>query len=60
MIALAGGDAGGLPPGALLSLGQAELEAAVPLRLLGLAVLANPLRPDTAGVIEVLQKATIR
>jgi hypothetical protein len=32
----------------------------VPLRLMGLAVLANPLRPDTAGVIECLQKAQIR
>jgi hypothetical protein len=27
---------------------------------MGLAVLANPLRPDTAGVIECLQKAQIR
>ncbi|KIY92781.1 ATPase type 13A2 [Monoraphidium neglectum] len=60
VLALAGGDASGLPPAALSSSNQQQLEAAVPLRLLGLAVLANPLRPDTAGVIEVLQKAQIR
>eukprot|EP00775_Hariotina_reticulata_P010483 gene10483-10642_t len=51
---------GMLPEGALLSYSQQHLEAAVPLELLGLAVLANPLRPDTAGAIDALQKAQVR
>lgn len=39
---------------------QAETELHVELRLVGLAVMANPLRPDTADVISKLQHATIR
>lgn len=51
---------GSLPDGALSSYSQQQLEAAVQLELTGLAVLANPLRPDTAGAIQALQKAQIR
>lgn len=60
MLALAGGDASSLSPATLARGGQEQLESSVRLRLMGLAVLANPLRPDTAGVIECLQKAQIR
>jgi magnesium-transporting ATPase (P-type) len=50
---------GTLPEGAVLTYTQQQLEAAVPLELLGLAVLANPLRPDSAGAIDALQKAQV-
>jgi cation-transporting ATPase 13A3/4/5 len=50
---------GSLPDGALLSYSQQQLESAVQLELTGLAVLANPLRPDTAGAIQALQKAQV-
>lgn len=50
---------GSLPDGALSSYSQQQLEAAVQLELTGLAVLANPLRPDTAGAIQALQKAQV-
>lgn len=43
-----------------LCVSQAETELHVELRLVGLAVMANPLRPDTADVISKLQHATIR
>lgn len=49
-----------LPASGLLGASQKELEAAVPLKLVGLAVLANPLRPDSAGVIRDLQHALVR
>eukprot|EP00878_Enallax_costatus_P028460 GHUV01030743.1.p1 GENE.GHUV01030743.1~~GHUV01030743.1.p1 ORF type:complete len:1032 (+),score=296.88 GHUV01030743.1:1466-4561(+) len=52
--------AGSLPEGAVKQYSQQQLEAAVPLELVGLAVLANPLRPDTSGAIQALQKAQIR
>lgn len=39
---------------------QEEVERAVGLRLVGLAVMANPLRPDSAGVVAQLQAAGIR
>eukprot|EP00879_Flechtneria_rotunda_P018825 GHRR01019759.1.p1 GENE.GHRR01019759.1~~GHRR01019759.1.p1 ORF type:complete len:982 (+),score=342.10 GHRR01019759.1:311-3256(+) len=62
VLALAQGHvpAGLLPEGALVKFSQQQLEAAVPLQLAGLAVLENPLRPDTAGAIEALHKAQIR
>jgi cation-transporting ATPase 13A3/4/5 len=50
---------GSLPDGALLSYSQQQLEQAVQLELTGLAVLANPLRPDTAGAVQALQKAQV-
>jgi cation-transporting ATPase 13A3/4/5 len=50
---------GSLPERALASYSQQQLEAAVQLELTGLAVLANPLRPDTAGAIQALQKAQV-
>lgn len=61
VLALACGcvSAGSLPEGALATYSQQQLEAAVPLELVGLAVLANPLRPDTAGAIQALQKAQV-
>ena len=43
-----------------LCLPQPETERSVPLRLVGLAVMANPLRPDSADVISQLQHAHIR
>lgn len=54
-----------LPPGALTpeqlaGATQDELEAAAPLQLAGLAVMANPLRGDSAGVVEQLQSARMR
>jgi cation-transporting ATPase 13A3/4/5 len=49
-----------LPESGVLAASQKELEAAVPLELVGLAVLANPLRPDSAGVIRDLQHALVR
>jgi cation-transporting ATPase 13A3/4/5 len=51
---------GSLPEGALQSYSQQQLEQAVQLELTGLAVLANPLRPDTAGAVQALQKAQVR
>ncbi len=39
---------------------QEEVEKQIPLRLVGLAVMANPLRPCSAGVIRQLQNASIR
>jgi hypothetical protein len=61
VIALAAGSIppGSLPGSALHDYNQTQLEGAVPLSLVGLAVLANPLRPDTAGVIGTLQKAQV-
>jgi hypothetical protein len=50
---------GMLPEGGVLSLTQQQLEATVPLQLVGLAVLANPLRPDSAGAIQDLQNALV-
>ncbi len=49
-----------IPDTQLPGLTQEELEAATPLTLVGLAVMANPLRPDSAGVITQLHKANIR
>lgn len=51
---------GMLPEAALMGYSQQQLEADVPLELVGLAVLANPLRADTAGAIDALQKAQVR
>lgn len=51
--------AGSLPDAALRNYSQQQLEAAVPLELIGLAVLANPLRPDSSGAIQALQKAQV-
>lgn len=61
VLALAQGAAlpGMLPQGAVHSYTQQQLEAAVPLELVGLAVLANPLRPDSAGAIQDLQNALV-
>ena len=39
---------------------MANVERAVPLKLVGLAVMANPVRPDSAQVIRKLQEASIR
>lgn len=50
---------GMLQEGGVLSLTQQQLEATVPLQLVGLAVLANPLRPDSAGAIQDLQNALV-
>lgn len=50
---------GMLAEGALQSATQQQLEASVPLQLVGLAVLANPLRPDSAGAIQDLQNALV-
>jgi cation-transporting ATPase 13A3/4/5 len=50
---------GMLPDGGVQSLTQQQLEATVPLQLVGLAVLANPLRPDSAGAIQDLQNALV-
>jgi cation-transporting ATPase 13A3/4/5 len=50
---------GMLPEGAIHSYSQQQLEAAVPLQLVGLAVLSNPLRPDSAGAIQDLQNALV-
>ncbi|PNW86612.1 hypothetical protein CHLRE_02g093700v5 [Chlamydomonas reinhardtii] len=60
VLALAAGDASTVPDSTLLGWTQAETEANVGLRLVGLAVMANPLRPDTADVISRLQHASIR
>ncbi|KXZ43114.1 hypothetical protein GPECTOR_102g67 [Gonium pectorale] len=60
VLALAAGDAGGVPEAELLGWTQAQTEAGVSLGLVGLAVMANPLRPDTADVIARLQHASIR
>ncbi|KAG2425624.1 hypothetical protein HYH02_014997 [Chlamydomonas schloesseri] len=60
VLALAAGDASTVPETALLGWTQAETEANVGLKLVGLAVMANPLRPDTADVISRLQHASIR
>jgi magnesium-transporting ATPase (P-type) len=61
VIALAKADvpSGSLPASAISSYTQQQLEQAVGLDLVGLAVLENALRPDTTGVIEVLQKAQV-
>lgn len=50
---------GMLPDGGVLSCTQQQLEAAVLLQFVGLAVLANPLRPDSAGAIQDLQNALV-
>lgn len=50
---------GMLPEGAIHSYSQQQLEGAVPLHLMGLAVLSNPLRPDSAGAIQDLQNALV-
>jgi cation-transporting ATPase 13A3/4/5 len=50
---------GMLPEGAVHSYSQQQLEGAVPLQLVGLAVLSNPLRPDSAGAIQDLQNALV-
>jgi cation-transporting ATPase 13A3/4/5 len=50
---------GMLPAGAVQRFTQQQLEAAVPLQLVGLAVLANPLRPDSAAAIQDLQHALV-
>lgn len=50
---------GMLPEGGTQSLTQQQLEASVPLQLVGLAVLANPLRPDSAGAIQDLHNALV-
>lgn len=50
---------GMLQEGGVLSSTQQQLEAAVPLQLVGVAVLANPLRPDSAGAIQDLQNALV-
>ncbi|GIL93414.1 hypothetical protein Vretifemale_20808 [Volvox reticuliferus] len=60
VLALAAGDASRVPESQLLGWTQAETEAGVGLRLVGLAVMANPLRKDTLDVIEQLQYAGIR
>ncbi|KAG2500541.1 hypothetical protein HYH03_001317 [Edaphochlamys debaryana] len=60
VLALAAGDAGGVPEAQLLGWTQAETEAGVRLQLVGLAVMANPLRGDTADTIAQLQYASIR
>ena len=39
---------------------MSDVERAVPLRLVGLAVMANPIRPDSAQVVRKLQEASIR
>ena len=61
VIALAKADvpSGNLPASAISSYTQQQLEQAVGLDLVGLAVLENPLRNDTTGVIEILQKAQV-
>lgn len=50
---------GMLPEGGLHSYKQQDLEAAVSLQLVGLAVLSNPLRSDSAGAIQDLQNALV-
>ncbi|EFJ40236.1 hypothetical protein VOLCADRAFT_108270 [Volvox carteri f. nagariensis] len=60
VLALAVGDASGVPAAQLLGWTQAETEAGVGLRMVGLAVMANPLREDTSDVIGQLQHASIR
>ncbi len=60
VLALALGDASAVPAAQLHGWTQAQTEAGVGLRLVGLAVMANPLRKDTLDVIEKLQRATIR
>lgn len=62
VLAFARGDVppGSLAPSELMAASQGQLEQAVPLALVGLAVLANPLRADSAGAIEALQKAQVR
>ncbi|GLI67792.1 hypothetical protein VaNZ11_012078 [Volvox africanus] len=60
VLALAAGDASRVPESQLLGWTQAETETVVGLRLVGLAVMANPLRKDTLDVIEQLQYASIR
>ncbi len=60
VLAMAAGDASALSEADLGGLSQESAEAAVPLRLVGLAVMDNPLRPDTAETIHKLQLADLR
>ncbi|GLC61164.1 hypothetical protein PLESTB_001725200 [Pleodorina starrii] len=61
VLALAAGEVpSGVPEATLLGWTQGQTEAAVGLQLVGLAVMANPLRPDTTDVIGRLQHASIR
>lgn len=60
MLALAAADVTSIPELQLLGSSQQQLEAAAPLVLLGLAVMANPLRWDTADHIATLQAADLR
>lgn len=60
VLALAAAEVSHLPDSALQTYSQEQLESAVALQLVGLAVMANPLRPDTAGVIDTLLKAQVR
>ncbi|GIL56505.1 hypothetical protein Vafri_11862 [Volvox africanus] len=60
VLALAAGDASRVPESQLMGWTQAETETLVGLRLVGLAVMANPLRKDTLDVIQQLQYASIR
>lgn len=59
VIALACADLDHLTGQQISSYSQPQLEGAAALRLVGLAVMANPLRPDSAGVIESLLKAQV-
>lgn len=60
VLALAQGDASAAPLDALMHWTQAETETNISFRMVGLAVMANPLRPDTSDVIGRLQHASIR
>lgn len=60
VLALASADVTSLPSSLLAAGSQAAIEAAASLELAGLAVMANPLRADTAEHIATLQAADIR
>mmetsp|Transcript_29272 Transcript_29272/g.64753 ORF Transcript_29272/g.64753 Transcript_29272/m.64753 type:complete len:705 (-) Transcript_29272:814-2928(-) len=60
VLALAQGDVSLVPDSVLLGWSQEDTERHAALHLVGLAVMANPLRPDTAEVVRKLQDASIR
>lgn len=49
-----------VPESELMSWNQQQFESNIVLRLVGVAIMANPLRADTADVISKLQEASLR
>lgn len=60
VLAVAAGELGNIKDKDLHAMTQEQVESSMPLLLVGLVVMANPLRKDSAGVIQALQKAQIR